>query len=429
MLHKNIDFFNIRKQYGDIFWLKLERHKFNKEHRYKDMDFDEFILIMDDYYLLNYASKLNRNSWLLFSWIRFLTRSNGFACLSYNEIMNIFCENGTKISKPTFFNCIDELIKQNLILKIPTYKICSGNEKYLKDSNAYAIVSKSSIIYEICDMMQTKHCSSLEAFNIMNSEVVKLSKGKVRSKINSSNKYKLLRLKFRPIIKLLDDFFEFLGSYNKSGKVAISRKVKILEMLKEYIDGDFTFDDLSYAINVTMRNTAKGGNIKKERYMFKILEAQVDHSEDEKSENVVADKLSKKAEKTLEVKGNNKLSKGIDETKYKEEVKRLLTVEGYCKTIIGTYKTVNNEFEDKLVKSAKIIQGKFNLYKNNSSYLANRIKVLSKYGISENSVYDKKWNRHIEWFDENDKPVSLDKIKKILKENNSEFKITKYDII
>ena len=432
----DLDKFQIEK--GRVFKYYDLKAVFKKSNPYKTLDFADFMEILNDYYRFKYAIYLSKTAWLVFEWIRFLCRFDGFVTISYKDVLKTFCHGDLKISKPTFYKCIKELDDVGLIYKMGTHVV--EDDRPSTTENAYGIVDMTERILEICDLVEKSGIHHLTVMKIYNieceypPETPKAQREEILKRERAEKKahppkmiYRLLMAKMNDLSSTFNEFFDFLGSYNSSGKIALSRKIKILERFKYYYDGDFTNDDITDAIMRTMKNTVNGKNPKKENYTFSILRNMEDIPE-EKSDNEIANRLSEKASEKLNKDRKLKYVKPSDivsADEFKKESKLLLTVEGYYRTALTKYKNPQDENGKKLLKAAQIIKHKFDTYKQNITVETNRIKLLEKHGIYEYAEYTKGWNRRIGWCDDEDNDVSSSKVKSLLKK----ITLTRYDTI
>ena len=52
------------------------------------LSFIDFIFCVEDYYTIAWSTRMSRNSWLIFSWLRTLVRYDGYVKLSFSDIFN-----------------------------------------------------------------------------------------------------------------------------------------------------------------------------------------------------------------------------------------------------------------------------------------------------------------------------------------------------
>lgn len=430
--------FKIAKSKTDkpLFWQYDEFVSFNSCKRYTNITFDKFLNVMNDYYLIKFSSSLSRNAWLVFCWLRSVSYEDGFVQDSYDSLVSLFCKyGGTKISKPTFFKCISELEKADLIVSIGT------KDKNLSGKNIYCICDKTYIVYQLCDIIDGKvnmptamaldileHKKQNTLFDVDENTPPKTAKKK-RHKLSDDKRYSLLMKSFfRPISNEIEDFFTFIGSYNRTGRISVSRKVKILLGLKEYLACDFELSDFVYAFNLTMKNTVRGNNPYRERYMFKVLENMCEY---EDVDNEVADELSKKAEKKLSSqhqKPHYQSRPSISKVEYDSEKQKLMRVEKHYRFVIDRYSkdAPISEYEDNLYRLALAIKKKFDAYSANGDIDYERMMYLRGLGYFEYFSYDSKWNRVFAWKTDDGKVLSKKDAKSLL---GDKYPFTIYDKI
>lgn len=411
----------------EIFWPFGETVAFEKRHGYKHTSYHKFDMIMTNWYTVKYSMRLSRNAWLMFCWLKILVFEDGFVHDSYENIMEVYGKNGgQKISKPTFFKCIEELENLDLITTIR-----DKPKGKMKGCNIYCLVDKSLIIHKICLAVDfEKDVSIAEAirlsevkkktlFDLSTERVNKVPEPPAKKKkivLPDDKKYRLMMAVFKKINKEIEEFFEFIGSYNKSGHIAITRKIKILRVMLHYYNDGWFLEDFTYAMNLTMRNTKKGTNPYRERYMFKIL-ANMAEPEDENGEeivNEVAERLSKKAEEKLAPNKPKQKQKPpynpnyaltapigtvLNRDIYEKEKAAMLkggsqTSNAY-KEIMYKYEWATDKYGAHLYKIAKAIERKYevhSVFDNENDYEA-RHDCLKKYGYYEKEEYDDMWNR------------------------------------
>ena len=98
------------------------------------------------------------------------------------------------------------------------------------------------------------------------SGIITESKPKKNAKKNTGEykqEYEQFLKKYHKIKSEIIDFFEFLASGNKTGKIANSRKSNIINKIEEFQPSE---NDLSYCIQQTILKNAKS-----EKYLYAIL--------------------------------------------------------------------------------------------------------------------------------------------------------------
>lgn len=426
-----------------LYWPRNEESNFS--NRYEKVTFDRFVNVMNDYYLINYSGVLSRNSWMVFSWILMLIVENGFVYDSYDTIVSTFCKQGNKMSKPTFFKCIDELEKNDLISSIKTKK---GDT--INGSKIYGVVDKTFYAYQLCDIIENKpDMSTMEAISVLNQRKQKTlfdiegsepktEKKKKKSKLSDDKKYALLMTAmFKPIESEINEFFEFISSYNKSKRIAVSRKLKIIRGLKQYLGYGFELSDFVHAFRVTMKNTVRGHNPYRERYMFKILENMCEP--DEEVDNEVARELSKKAEEKLSAerdKSKLKYSKpstpSTTKAQFNAERRRLMSVDHYYRNVIYDYEHNSNpnDYDEYLYRLATAIKKKFDIHNSyDEKYWRQRHDCLADEGYFEHEEFDNKWNRVWSYEDSKGRYISQQEVEAILKKHGMKLVLSKYERI
>lgn len=418
-----------------------ERETFSKIEKYhNEISFDTFVSLLDDYYTIEYSGSLNRTTFLVFKFFLILTRYDGFIKISYDEFIKKFCCTGAKIGKTTLRKCIQELIDKDLICAMETDNVLE-NGSYLNGCKVYGIVDKSNVIYQLCDIKllhkqadiftlmslykkqdsKRKYLFNIDGLEVDTKENVKTTKKKKKSNLSDKTRYKaLMKTLFKNIKNEMEEFFEFLGSYNKTGQIALSRKVKILDATKHYAD-----EDIIYAINLTMRNTLTGNNPYRERYFLKILRNLYDEDSDVEV-NEKATELSKKADEKLKQKNTGNVKSKDD--LYRREVERLRTISGYYNECISKYKDSSDTVGKKIYKIAKGIARKMDAFDDVYDNVCKRERLLQTVGWNESITNDRKWNNVIVYTDSDGNKVSKDVAVKKMKSLGITPMYTKYDI-
>lgn len=418
-----------------------ERETFSKIEKYhNEISFDTFVSLLEDYYTIEYSGKLNRTTFLVFKFFLILTRYDGFVKISYDEFIDKFCCTGAKIGKTTLRNCVQELVDKDLICSMETSNVLE-NGSYLNGSKIYGIVDKSNVIYQLCDikllhkqadiftlldmykrnLQKKKYLFNVDDIDVPVDEKPKTTKKKKKSNLSDKTRYKaLMKTLFKNIKPEMEEFFDFLGSYNKTGQIALSRKVKILDATKHYAD-----EDIIYAMNLTMRNTLTGNNPYRERYFLKILRNLYDEDADVEV-NEKATELSKKADEKLKQKNNSSVKSKDD--LYRREIERLRTISGYYQECLSKYKDSSDAVQKKLYKVAKGIERKMDAFDSVYDNVCKRERLLQTIGWNESITNDRKWNNLIVYTDSDGNKVSKEVAVKKMKELGITPAYTKYDI-
>lgn len=404
----------IRRKFPDVFCIDNLRsiYKTNKDDL--EMSFVDFLLYIEDYYLLKYSSKLSKTAWWLFTLLRHLVREEGFVKLSHSEIIGYFCteQDDATISKPTFFKYIDELESFGVIKRFNNKKLFATT--YQNDSNTYVVINKMNEILEVC-----KQTTDRQSFHdlVKGTVVSKKSKvKKIQSGKSDTETYNEISEYYRDVFSVLEDFFKFLGSPNKSGNIALSRKVKILSFIYER---DVAEDDVTYAVSATIK---KGVN--SEKYFFAIIRNIYDEPEVNNSDD-------NEIRKKYMAKNNGQFNSGMTLDEYNTTRHQLVNDEFKYREVLSNLDSVEqmNEYENKLYNAAMVISKKMKLHDKYSERCADRRRILKKKGIYEQAVYDKKWNRILTWFyDVDESPVPLNVMKQIKKEFPYLFGFYKYEV-
>lgn len=413
-----MDYEIIKYKIPDFFCIKnlREIHK-NKANRFK-ISFVDFLMCIEDFYTFVYSPKLSRTSWLLFTWLRTLVRYDGYVTLSYKDVSTKFCGDKGIISKPTFFKCIEELDAFGLVKKITNRKLFG--DKIQKDTNTYIVISKvNEILPLLKELDSQQEFYTLLKQNFLNVSIQKKVKKQVQVSENTKE-YSIdyIMNEYRKIQHEIEDFFVFLGSNNKSGKIAKSRKQKILNII---FDIKPNYKDLKYAISQTI---SKG--VKNEKYLYAILKNLYNLNNEVKPTNEIDEKLKDKY-------NHVNVYRHISDEDYKKYKNMIFedTENGYEHVLEYLYKLDKMDYlEEKLFKVCTLIRKKRRWLRNcveAHQLLCDRERFLRANGISEEHNYAPNGNQLISWVyyidDEfTDKIVPLDEIEKLFKQKPELFK-------
>lgn len=397
------DFFcidNLRAIYGD------EKHKIL-------ISFVDFLMCIEDFYTFVYSHKVSRTAWMLFTWLKTLVRYDGCVKLSYKDIISRFGD-GTVLSKPTFFKYISELESYGLIKRIMNKKLF--NTEYQNDSNTYMVISKVNEILPLLHGIGNRE----EFYEVLSSNfglkvVANEKANKNKSQKGNNKKYTyeyVMNEEYVDVKTEIEDFFLFLGSANKSGKIAKSRKEKFLNIIMDIYPCN---DDLNYAISQTI---SKG--VKNEKYLYAILKNLYNLDSDEDGEeNDTEKELKAKYKIKTAFKGN---SGKIDEDMYHQLAGMIVSKRSGYKTVFKKLKEygiikygAGNQYEQRLVDACKKLKAKEMLLKKASCVRGDRMALLDEYDIHEYVGFSSTFNESIYWYYGNDETniVPLDVIKKI----------------
>lgn len=407
----------IKRKVDKVFCIPNLREMYKSDEYDFKMSFLDLMFCIEDFYTFVYSTKISRNSWLLFTWIRTLVRYDGYVKLSYKDISNKFCDSKPTMSKPTFFKCINELDEFGLIKRISNKKLFDN--KYQNDVNTYIVINKIDEILPLLEQVnnQVEFYQLLRETYFNSNLKVKENKKVQVSENKQEYSYEYIVNEEYPEVKNeIEDFFKFLGSANKTKQIAKSRKTKILNMIMHYYPDD---DGLVYAIEQTI---TKG--VKNEKYLYAILKNICgDNKEEKQKDDEVTKQLKEKYKQKQTKSYSNECH--LSDSEYDKLKERALTKEQGFLIVLQEMKKKLKSFnnrEQKLYDVCMKLKSKFAIHKRYEENRGMRLNVLGDYGISECYEYDNKWNEIIYWvYDKDDSVVPLNVINKFVKKYKEEF--------
>lgn len=384
------------------------------------LSFIDFIFCVEDYYTIAWSTRMSRNSWLIFSWLRTLVRYDGYVKLSFSDISSKFCDKNV-ISKPTFFKCINELDEMGLVKKVKNIK--QFDSGYQNDTNTYIVLSKLDEMLPIIENVD-KHENFYAILKEKYSNIKAESKPKENTKKNTGEykqEYEQFLKKYHKIKSEIIDFFEFLASGNKTGKIANSRKSNIINKIEEFQPSE---NDLSYCIQQTILKNAKS-----EKYLYAILRNIYQKPKAEKVDRKTKE-LQTKYKRTYPTKSNAGFHLDNDTiNKYKKELKASENAYKYIEPELQKIRE-KTEAELALVKlcdEARYREKMIEVY--DVKLGVKRKKFLRTLGVYELSWRDENFNMLYAWshdkWDETDL-LSYKEIKQIADKYPKYFKFGKY---
>lgn len=407
------DYRYLKSKVSDFFCIDNLRSIYESDDYDFLVSFVDFLFCIEDFYTFIYSPKLSKNAWMLFSWLRTLVRYDGYVRLSYADVSSKF-NNGESamMSKPTFFKCISELESYGLVKRIANKKLFHA--EYQNDVNTYIVISKIDDILPLLDGMKTQ----ADFYGILRSEFFNIQKKEVKTKKQSKSElkysYEEVMNEYEDVVAEINDFFDFLGSANKSGKIAKSRQLKILNTIREIYPYQ---EDLSYAITQTI---SKG--VKNEKYLFAILRNiyNTSNKEEMEDDNSVGSKLKKKYKSKNTY---NQKQKGMEEIQFHELEKQIFSKKSGHKKVLQKLKELGiiesggiNVYEQKLLKACNKLKRKEEILKEASYIRGERMAILEQLNINEYVGLDKTFNEIIYWYYDDDETdvVPLSEIRKLM---------------
>lgn len=412
----------LKSKVSDFFCVDNLRTIYDSDEYDFRVSFLDFLLCIEDFYTFVYSPKLSKNSWLLFTWLRTLVRYDGYVRLSYKDVSSKFNDGkSVMMSKPTFFKCITELESYGLVKRIANKKLF--HSEYQNDVNTYIVISKIDDILPLLDGMKTQS----EFYGILRKEFFDVSQREIKPKKKQQQNemkysYEDVMDEYEDVQQEILDFFTFLGSANKSGKIAKSRQLKILNYIREIYPYQ---EDLSYAITQTI---SKG--VKSEKYLFAILRNLYDKEEkQDEDDNSVDTKLKKKYKSKTNT--YNQKSVGIDKEQFNQLKSMILSKRSGYKKVLQKLKELgiidkgcSNAYEQKLLDACNKLKRKEEILKEASYIRGDRMEILERHNIHEYVDFDRTFNEIIYWYygDDISDIVPLSVIDKLKKQYPNEFK-------
>lgn len=403
----------LKSKVSDFFCVANLRTIYESDKYDFRVSFLDFLMCIEDFYTFVYSPKLSKNSWLLFTWLRTLVRYDGYVRLSYKDVSSKFNDGkSVMMSKPTFFKCVTELESYGLVKRISNKKLF--NSEYQNDVNTYIVISKIDDILPLLDGMKTQS----EFYDILRHEFFDIEKKEIKTKqtkteSNYQYTYEDVMQDYVAVENVIKDFFTFLGSANKTGKIAKSRQLKILNLVREIYPSDA---DLSYAITQTI---SKG--IKNEKYLLAILRNLYGGNDEQtqQDENEVDAKLKRKY-KTKNT--YNRTHNGMEKDQFITLQEMIFAKKSGYKKVLQKLKELgiidngcSNTYEQKLLDACNKLKRKEKILKEASYIRGDRMAILEEKGISEYVDLDKTFNEVIYWYygDDESDIVPLSVIKKL----------------
>ena len=408
------DYKYLKSKVSDFFCIDNLRSIYESDDYDFLVSFVDFLFCIEDFYTFVYSPKLSKNAWMLFSWLRTLVRYDGYVRLSYADVSSKF-NNGESVmmSKPTFFKCISELESYGLVKRIANKKLFHA--EYQNDVNTYIVISKIEDILPLLDGMKTQ----ADFYGILRSEFFNIQKKDIKTKKQQTKtelkySYDEVMDEYEDVVTEINDFFDFLGSANKSGKIAKSRQLKILNIVREIYPYQ---EDLAYAITQTI---SKG--VKNEKYLFAILRNIYNTSKEEEvqDDNSVDSRLKKKYKSKNTY---NQKQMGMDEVQFHEFEKQIFSKKSGYKKVLQKLKELGiiesggiNVYEQKLLKACNKLKRKEEILKEASYIRGERMAILEQLNINEYVGLDKTFNEIIYWYygDDETDVVPLSEIRKLM---------------
>lgn len=388
--------------------------------RYGNSTVADYLQVLDEYYRFQYERYMSENTLRVFGIVKHVTRFERSDPISWKEIFYLYvsADQFRSLSRIQFVKGLDALKSMNLIY----YEIIDINqptERYI-----IKLIDVSNVVLKLL--------RTAVKFGYNSNEYlygIGLLKAKVKTKqpntkrINAEEEFET---KFKTLKKkcqiAFTGFFDFLGSFNNTGKIQTSRKLQILNQTFEYVEKGVVWSDVLYAIEQTIDKTNTGGNKFKERYFYAILRnIDIENSEEREEGNTQVEKET--PSKPIKI-VNGRFSytlydnnNDISDTQYDELMQAISTVTMVYEDIMKALVNWQNKGDNynKLMSHCKLLDIRVHEFYDNETNDEVRQKFLKqKYNVQEKIYFDSNYIRHIFWFKDK-KQLKHDCVLKVLK--------------
>lgn len=387
----------------EMFYKKIESQHLE---RYGDSTVADYLQVLDDYYRFQFERYMSENTLRVFGVVKHIMRCARKDPISWKEIFVLYVSpyQFRNLNRQQFVKGLDALKAMNLI----SYEIVEINqptERYI-----IHLIDISDVVLKVLRTAVKFGYNSKEYLCGIGLLVPHKKSAKSKTKVVDSNLE--FKTKFQGLSKkcqtAFEKFFTYLGSFNDTGKIQVSRKLQILSQTLEYVDKGVSWDDVLYSIKQTMSKTKDGGNKFKERYYYAILRnTDIENSEhNEPTSNSVQENVGKQ----IKIKSKNFEYVLYDVGKdLSEEIKGdLIEV---AKTIPLAYYEILKSLADwqnkgdnytMLISFCEKLNKRHTAHLDNEENDSKRKRFLQdKYNITEKILIDFYYKRHIYWFKDN----------------------------
>lgn len=400
-----------------MFYDKIESQQLE---RYGNSTVADYLQTLDEYYRFQFERYMSENTLRVFGIIKHITRVDRNDPISWKEIFYLYvsADQFRSLNRVQFVKGLDALKSMNLIY----YEIIDINQ-----STERYIIKLIDVSNVVLKLLRTA-----VKFGYNSNEYlygIGLLKSKVKTKqpnIKKVNAEEEFETKFNSLKKKVQTaftaFFDFLGSFNNTNKIQVTRKLQILNQTLEYVEKGVVWSDIIYALEQTIDKTNTGGNKFKERYYYAILRnIDIENSEEQEEGNISVEKETpSKPIKIVNGRFTYMLydnNNDISDEQYKELMQAISTVTMVYEDIMKALANWQNKGTNynKLISHCKLLDTRVHEFYDNETNDEVRKKFLKqKYDVQEKIYFDSEYIRHIFWF-KNQKQLKYDCVLKVLK--------------
>lgn len=400
----------------EMFYNKIESQQLE---RYGDATVADYLQVLDDYYRFQFERYMSENTLRVFGIVKHIVRHTRRDPISWKEIFVLYVSpyQFRNLNRQQFVKGLDALKAMNLI----SYEIIEINQP--TERYVIRLIDISNVVLKVLRTAVKFGYDSKEYLCSLGLLIPHKKSEKSKSKVVDLDLE--FKTKFQSLNKrcqtAFEKFFTYLGSFNNTGKIQVSRKLQILSQTLEYIDKGISWNDVLYSIKQTISKTKDGGNKFKERYYYAILRnTDIENSEHNEP---ASDSVSENVGKQIKIKSKNfeyvLYDNGND---LSDDVKsELIEV---AKTIPLAYYEILKSLSDwqnkgdnyeALISFCKKLNKRHTAHLNNEENDSKRRRFLQdKYNITEKILIDFYYERHIFWFKDN-RQLKSECVLKVLK--------------
>lgn len=384
----------------EMFYDKIESQHLE---RYGDATVADYLQVLDDYYRFQFERYMSENTLRVFGIVKHIMRCSRKDPISWKEVFVLYVSpyQFRNLNRQQFVKGLDALKEMNLI-SYEIIEISQPTERYI-----IRLIDISNVVLKVLRTAVKFGYNSKEY--LCGLGLLTPNKKSEKSKSKVVDLESEFKVKFQKLNKrcqtAFEKFFTYLGSFNGTGKIQVSRKLQILTQTLEYVDKGVSWNDVLYSIKQTMSKTKDGGNKFKERYYYAILRnTDIENSEhDEPASNSDSDSAGKQ----IKIKSKNFEYVLYDNGNDLSEVIKGELIE-VAKTVPLAYYEILKSLSDwqnkgdnyeALMSFCKKLNKRHTAHLSNEENDGKRRKFLQdKYNITEKILIDSDYKRHIFWF-------------------------------